>query len=200
MLAVVYTDLIPESIELIGGAAQAWMLGSVVAMVLLDWGVRRHAHGADARTVIPATLLAADALHNVTDGAAIAAGFLISPRAGFITTLAVIVHEVPEEVGDFAILRRTGMAKGTALIWLGVVQLTATIGAVATFVAATVYGHAAGAALAVAGGTFLYISLTNLLPDVLERQPDRRSRTIGLIAFLFGVAAVIAPSILWSER
>ena len=197
MLAVVFIDIMPEAVELIPvprphgcwGASWRWC----------SWtgecdGMR---HGTDARRVVPATLLAADGLHNVTDGAAIAASFLISPKAGLITTLAVIVHEVPEEVGDFAILMRGGMAKGPALLWLGLVQLSAAIGAVATFVAATVFAQAAGAALAVAGGTFLYIALATLLPDVLERQPDRRSRTIGVVAFVIGVAAVTVPSILW---
>src|ERR1051325_8863359 len=97
MLAAVSFDIMPESMKLIGMRAPAWMLASIVAMVLLDWGVRRHAHGAAATSVVPGALLAADALHNVTDGAAIAAGFLVSPHAGIITTLAVIVHEVPEE-------------------------------------------------------------------------------------------------------
>src|SRR5262249_49343747 len=133
-------------------------------------------------------LLGADALHNFGDGMAIAAAFLDSIRLGVITSLAVIVHEVPEEVADYAVLRRFGFAKRTALMRLGAVELTAGLGAGATLVGSSLTG-ANDIVLAIAAGTFIYIALVDLLPDVL-RERSRRARLAALTGLVLGVVVV----------
>jgi zinc and cadmium transporter len=117
-------------------------------------------------------LLGSDALHNVSDGMAIAAGFLVSTQVGFLTAMAVIVHEVPEEVADYALLRASGMPRRRALAGLAIVQLTAVIGAAGTLVASSLIARAEGVMLAIACGTFVYIALVNLAPEL------RRTRAL----------------------
>jgi len=123
---------------------------------------------------------------------AIAAAFVTSTKLGVITSLAVIVHEVPQEIADYAILRRENFGKRRALAWLSVVQLTAGVGAAATLVTSSIDGIS-GIVLSIAAGTFLYIATVELLPDVLRARP-RRGRIGGIVGLLLGIAAVACVS------
>ena len=122
-------------------------------------------------------------------GAAVAAAFLVSRHAGMGVALSVIAHELPQEVGDYAILRAAGWSRRRGLFALAGVQLTAALGAVGVVLAAQHLQTATSAVLAIAAGTFLYIGATDLLPEVHSgRTPtDRRERMLG---FICGVALI----------
>jgi zinc and cadmium transporter len=101
----------------------------------------------------------------------------------------VLVHELPEEIADYALLRAAGMTKRTALAGLAVVQLTAGIGAVGTLAATSLLARANGPILAVASGLFVYISAFDLVPELV------RARSLsGLVAGVIGVAIVLGLS------
>jgi zinc and cadmium transporter len=143
-------------------------------------------------------LLGSDALHNIGDGAAIAAAFLVSPRLGVVTALAVIAHEVPEEIGDYALLRAAGMARGRALLAMAGVQLTAGLGALITVLAASAWAQAAGYVLGLASGTFLYIGATDLLPEVLHERGRETASRQAVLGFGAGVVVAVVKSVLWA--
>lgn len=192
LLAAALLDTLPEAAQAIGGAAFAWATGGFFAVVLLEW-VIGHRHRGRPKGALPAMLLGADALHNVGDGAAVAAAFLLSTRAGLGLAIAVIAHEVPEEVGDYAILRAAGWPRGRALLSLAGVQLTAAIGAALVAGAARAVPPLSGAVLGIASGTFLHIGATDLLPDVyLGEGADRRARLVGLVAGVTTIAVLAA--------
>jgi zinc and cadmium transporter len=149
---------------------------------------------AAARTLL-AALLISDALHNVADGAAIAAAYLASPRAGIAVALAVISHELPQEVGDYALLRASGMSRRRALLSLTAVQLSALIGALAVAMAAERSERAIAAVLSIAAGTFLYIGATDLLPGIHAGR-TRAERLERLTGFLAGVGLIVLASTL----
>jgi zinc and cadmium transporter len=136
------------------------------------------------------TLLGSDALHNIGDGATIAAAFLSSTRLGAVTTVAVLAHELPQEVGDYVLLRAAGIRRAPALLRLGAVQLTAAIGAGAVAFASSLFARASGIVLAVAGGTFLHIGATDLLPEVVHGEGEQRGRAGAVLGLLLGIAAV----------
>jgi zinc and cadmium transporter len=192
LLAAALLDILPEAIHARGMQALWWALGSFVVGALFEWSLAAHVHrrGGTAGPASPITLLASDALHNIGDGIAIAAAFLVAVPLGIVTSLAVIVHEVPEELGDYALLRAAGMPKQKALIALGFVQLTAAIGAFGTLVAATQTASLAGIALSISAGTFLFIAIVDLLPEVLRSAVHGRARAEAVIGFLLGVAAI----------
>jgi zinc and cadmium transporter len=197
LLGVVFLEVLPEALAHANARAVLGLtLGSFVAMAGLEWwlGHRRSRHAGHA--ALPVMLLGSDALHNVGDGAAIAASFLVSPRLGVATAFAVIVHEVPEEVGDYAILRRAGMTRASALAAMGAVQLTAAVGAVVTVLAASAWQRAASSVLGLAGGTFVYIGATDLLPEVLHEQAEGTSNRQAFIGFVTGVAIAVAKVLL----
>lgn len=187
LVAAAFVDALPEAYRGVGAAASLWALGGFVAAALFEWGLPTHGHEEAApRTAVPTVLLSADALHNCVDGAAIAAAWLLSSRAGLATAIAVVAHEVPEEVGDFALLRRFGWSRRGALGALFAVQLSAVLGAVAVVVATGLATHVADAVVAVAAGSFLYIGAADLLPEL--RAAGSRERLVGFGA---GIAAVV---------
>lgn len=195
LLGATLLDIVPEAIAASGTGSLVWLLASFVLMALFEATVARHGHrrGVAPSRVVPLALLGSDALHNIADGAAIAASFLSSIRLGVVTTLAVILHEVPEEIGDYVLLRASGISRGRALLALSGVQLTAGLGAAATLLAWSRFESLSGVVLAVAAGTFLYISATDLLPAVLHVDERDRGRPLGLLGFAAGVmiAAVV---------
>jgi zinc and cadmium transporter len=199
LLVAALLDILPEAIEARGTEALWWCTAGFLAVAFAEWSMHTHVHrrGPEApASVPPLTLLASDALHNLSDGIAIAAAFLISVPLGVVTALAVIVHEVPEETGDYILLREAGLPKRRALLALAGVQATAAIGALAMLATSGMATHIAGIALAIASGTFLFIAATDLLPEVLRKSAGRRERIESVVGFGLG-AAVIAILAAW---
>lgn len=196
LLSAVFLEVLPEAVEAKGDAAFAWAFASFVVLTLMEWALGHHhhdaasaaghAHGQHAHPVspsLPTALLVSDALHNTGDGAAVAAAFLVSPEAGFATAFAVIVHELPQEVGDYAILRAAGWPRLRALLALAGVQLTAAVGAAGVLLGTRYLPSLQGTVLAIAGGSFLYIGAVDLLPE-LRRGPGSRQRVVGFLCGL----------------
>ena len=199
LLVAALLDILPEAIEARGPEALWWCTGSFIAVAFAEWTLSGHVHrrgGGAPASVPPLTLLGSDALHNISDGMAIAAAFLISVPLGVVTSLAVIVHELPEEVGDYVLLRAAGVTKRRALLALAGVQATAALGALGILVAAAQTASLAGIALAIATGTFLFIAATDLLPEVLRKDATHHDRTESVVGFGLG-AAVVAIQAAW---
>jgi len=185
LLASGLVEILPDAVARGGAGTVAWVLGAMAVLGGVEWVSRRRGHHRD-RPVVPMALLASDALHNISDGMAIAAAFLVSPRLGVMTSAAVIVHEVPEEIADYALLRIAGMTKRRALAALAVVQLTAGIGAAGTLLASSQIARTEGIILPIACGTFIYIAIVNLIPE-LVRARERSA----ILPFLIAVVVVI---------
>jgi zinc and cadmium transporter len=192
MISAAFLDVFPDAVSALGRSAFLWGFVGFVALALLEWRMGRHHHhghhDGPSRS-LGLSLLASDALHNVGDGAAMAAAFLVSPEAGLTVALAVAAHEIPHELGDYAILRHVGFGRWPALLALGSVQLMSGVGALAVIFLAQRFDWLVSWALAVAGGSFLYIGATDLLPELHSGTTDweRRIRVAGLAA---GVALI----------
>ena len=177
-------ELFPDARARVGTAAFGWAVVAAAALWVFERVTARpQAHS--ARPVSPVALLGSDALHNFADGIAIAAAFLVSPRAGALTSIAVIAHELPTELADYGLLRAAGMSRRRALASMAIVQLTAGAGAACALLLSASLPDLEGIVLALAAGMFLYIAVADLLP-VLVRT---RSRA-GLIAF--AIAALLS--------
>jgi len=200
ILAAVFLDILPEALQSFGDrGALGWSFAGFVAMAMLEWLLGHHHRqqlGVRPGT-LPASLLLSDALHNLCDGAAIAAAFLVSSHAGMAVALVVVAHEVPQEIGDYAILRAAGWRRGRALLALAAVQLTAAVGAAGVALAADRFHRVTAVALSLAAGTFLYIGATDLLPEIQagSTSGDRRQRMLGFVCGLvvIGVVVTVAP-------
>ncbi len=190
MIGATFLELLPEAIEKGSDANQTLMfmlLGIVVFFMIeksLVWHHHSHTHdtGEDThhpshllgRTVRP-LIIAGDALHNLLDGAVIAVAFLVSPHLGVITALAVFIHEIPQEIGDFSILIHSGMRRGTVALWNILGALVSPLGAIIAFVASERFQGIEVPLLAFAAGNFIYIALADLLPSMQHQTKFRQS-------------------------
>ena len=121
-------------------------------------------------------MLIGDGLHNLLDGIIIGASFLISPEVGIASTIAIALHEIPQEIGDFAILLHAGYSKKKALVFNFVSALSAVVGLIIVFLLADVEGLTPVLSALAAGG-FIYIAGSDLVPANCTKSPQRRSRS-----------------------
>lgn len=127
-----------------------------------------------------------DSLHNFTDGLVIAASFLVSIPLGIAATLAVVFHEIPHEIGHFAILIHGGWSKGKALLYNFGSALTSVLGALIVLVIARDF-DAPQLLLALAGASFIYLSMSDIIPELHKERSVVKS-IWQIVWFIFGVA------------
>jgi len=129
-----------------------------------------HPHGAPASPGETFTILVGDGFHNFTDGLLIAAAFLADPMLGWATTLAIIAHEVPQEAGDFAVLLAAGWKRARALFWNGISSLASIAGGVIGYFALEQALDWVPYIITVASASFVYISISDLMPRLKREQ------------------------------
>ena len=197
LVGTTFLDLLPEAFA---GASHAEVVcavvGSLAVMASLEWALGRRRRESLKGGRLAAMLLGADAFHNAADGAAIAASFLISGPPRRHSAVAVIAHEVPEELADYVLLRNSDFKRTQALVAMTGVQLTAGIGAALTLLSAAAWKHVSGLALGIAAGTFLYIALADLMPTVLQGSANRsESRSRAILALLAGLTLAVLETV-----
>lgn len=175
MLTTVWLDLIPEALALglppnsVGG----WILLGLLAFFLLEklalWRHDHsgHAHGHDAPSHahgIAPMIVVGSGLHHFVDGVLIAAAFLANQHLGIATALAVILHEIPHEMGDFMVLLSTGMARRRALLLNALSGAAMMAGGVIGYLTLGQIRSALPQVLALAAASFMYIAIADLVP------------------------------------
>lgn len=173
LIGVSFFDIIPEAVESLGlDTAFGWTVAGIMvffaAEKLLRWYHHHEGHEGESRAPFTTLILAGDAIHNFIDGVAIAVSFLVSLPVGIATTVAILLHEVPQEVADFGILMRGGYSRGRALWANFAISLTTLLGAVAGYVAGQAVTGILPYALALIGGNFLYVAMSDLIPETHE--------------------------------
>ncbi|MEK7304040.1 MAG: ZIP family metal transporter [Pseudomonadota bacterium] len=157
------------------------LLGFFVLEKLVLW---RHCHIHECETHAPDPvrsrasasgylILFGDGVHNFVDGVLIAAAFLTDVHLGVVTALAVAAHEIPQEVGDFAILLHSGFSRGKALFYNVLASLTTVVGGVLAYFSLGVTQAALPYVLAVAASSFIYIAVADLIPGLHKRLEPR---------------------------
>jgi len=140
-------------------------------------------------------ILFSDGVHNFLDGLIIGASFLVSIPIGIATTIAVILHEIPQEIGDFAVLIHAGYSRTRAL-WL---NFLSAVLAVAGVVLSLILGSSAPAfsawILPIAAGGFIYIALADLIPE-LHKSNDGKKGMLQAVGVFIGVLAMVALTLL----
>lgn len=195
LLATSFLELIPEATALAPAETNPF-IASLVAMIaffLLEWflyGFHSHQetphghHLATPRYLI----LVGDGLHNFIDGVAIAASFAAGPSLGVATTVAVAVHEIPQELADFGILIAGGYSRTRALMLNFASALTAVLGAVVFFVMAPGVHDGLSYCMAATAGMFIYIAGSDLIPQLHAHQRTQGRTT--QIPFLLGITLI----------
>lgn len=201
MLGSAVLDLLPEANARLGDRTAApLILIGFVAFFALEKLVRAHAHLAgegEAHQVQPMAVLnlVGDAVHNAVDGMAIAATYLASTSLGVATTVAVVLHEIPQELGDYGVLVFGGFTFRRAVLYNVLTALTAFAGAGVVLV---VGAHVAGLAawlLPVAAGSFIYIAAADLVP-ALHREHRWAHDLLQIALIVLGMALLYVPILL----
>jgi len=168
------------------------LLGILLFFILEKLVLWRHCHIHDCEvhesSVFP--VLIGDAFHNFVDGAVVAAAVMTSVPLGVTTAVAVAAHEIPQEVGDFAILLHAGYSRGRALLLNVLSAAASAAGAVAAFVALDSVPRMLPYILVLAAASFLYVAMADLIPGLHRGRTDASSmRQILLIAA--GIATML---------
>jgi zinc and cadmium transporter len=138
--------------------------------------------------------LAGDAVHNFIDGLIIAASFVADVRVGLATVAAIIMHEIPQEFGDFGVLVHSGFEKRRAVLMNFVTALVAVCGGVVGIAVSSYAAAFAHVLLPVAAGGFLYIAASDLIPEIRGITELKRS-IVTFAVFLMGIAFMWAAKI-----
>lgn len=204
LLGAAFFDLLPEAVEHNAeGAAFRWVVVGIIAFFLLEhylnWFHHHHEHNDGALKKPTTTLIIiGDTLHNAIDGVAIGAAFLISVPTGIITALAVAAHEIPQEIGDFGILLKSGMRRLQVLGWNAVSALATLLAALITFWLGASDKLPLGAILGLTAGLFIYIAASDLIPTIHEEAKGRFLQSAALL-LLLGVL-VVGVAVEWAHE
>jgi len=188
--------IIPEAFE---SGLNTSMIGILIIVgILLFFVIEKfihwHHHGEDKEEEhihpVGKLVLFTDGFHNLIDGAIIGASFLVSIPVGIATTIAVILHEIPQEIGDFAVLIHAGYTKRRAL-WLNFLSALASIvGLMIVFVFGNIVEGAALYFIPIAAGGFIYIAVADLIPE-LHKTKNIKHSIIQIAIIMLGVLSML---------
>ncbi len=201
LLGDVFFHLLPEITESASFNIKTSLLflsGLMLFFVLEKYIHWTHCHEplSDNHPHHLATLnLFGDGLHNFIDGLIIAASYLISLPVGLATTLAIVLHEIPQEIGDFGILIHAGFSKSKAILFNLVSALTAVIGTVIGLTLAHAAEGFAEFILPIAAAGFIYIATADLIPE-LHKETKMSKSFLQLVGLIFGIAVMYALTFL----
>ena len=194
LIGVAFLDLLPEAVEE-AGEADVFLpaLLGFIAFFFAERVIRifhHHRHGDEtgAKATTPLVIFG-DGVHNFVDGIVITTAFLTAIPVGIITALAVAAHEIPQEIADMGILLANGLSKPKALLFNFLSALTALAGALTAFFFAGFIEEYIYIFLALAAGHFIYISASDLIPELHETHSKGRKVPLALI-FALGVATI----------
>ncbi|HEU5040526.1 MAG TPA: ZIP family metal transporter [Gemmatimonadales bacterium] len=195
MLGAAFLHLLPEAMGRSGAGqrtALLTLLGFVVFFMLERWLT-----GTGGRRVprVAALNLAGDALHNLLDGMVIVAGYAAGLTAGIATTLAVILHEIPQEIGDLGVLIYSGLPVRRAVLYNLLSALSAMLGAVTALVLGSRVAGFTDALLPLAAGAFIYVAASDLVPE-LRRQRGTVTVLVQVTLMLLGMLLMAVPGLL----
>jgi|CXWL01.1.fsa_nt_gi zinc and cadmium transporter len=203
LLTVAFLDLLPEAAEAFEesrgehgiDAAALWVLAGFLIFFSIEklilW-YHCHEEKCDVHTS-PTMVLLGDTLHNFLDGVAIAVSFLVSPAVGLATTVAVFIHEIPQEVADFSVLLAGGMSPKKAIRFNILSAMASLLGALLAFFFSMQIEGALPALVAVTAGGFMYIAAADLIPEI-HKERDRAKMIRQFSIFLVGCALIFAVS------
>jgi zinc and cadmium transporter len=196
LLGVSLLAILPEALETLPPPQVfATLLAGILLFFMLEKFVlwrHCHTHECEVHHTSASVVLVGDAFHNFVDGAVIAAAVMTSIPLGVSTAIAVAAHEIPQEVGDFAILLHAGYSRQRALVINALCGAAGAAGALIAFVAFDYVPRFLPYFLALAAASFLYVAMADLIPDLHRGRTDAGSfRQILLVGLGIGTMLLI---------
>jgi zinc and cadmium transporter len=208
LLGAVFLDILPEAMET--GSSAAAVSGTVLAGILLFFTLEKlllwrhchhddcevHEHNAHGRS--GTMIMVGDTFHNFVDGVIVAAAFLVDIHLGIVTALAIIAHEIPQEVGDFLILLHSGYSKAQALRINVLSSLAMLAGGVLAYFALQFVQSIVPTLLALAAASMIYVAVADLIPG-LHKRTQLRDTLQQVVLIMLGVGSIFLVGVLVPE-
>jgi zinc and cadmium transporter len=202
LLGDAFFHLIPESFEGVEEPATVSLLIilGIVSFFFLEKFLRWHHHSADIspkdakdgdKKHLGNLIVVSDGFHNFIDGVIIGASYLVSVEVGIATTIAIILHEIPQEIGDFGVLLYAGYKKTTALFYNFLSALTAIAGAILVIILGSLPEQVTAGVIPFAAGIFIYIASSDLVPE-LHRNGKSKNLLPDVLGIGLGLLAMYA--------
>ncbi len=198
LLATGFMETLREAVEIAGADVFLWTTISIAIFFLIErLFISLHHHDEEDPSIdseklrLPTSLLVfGDGLHNFIDGMSIAAGFLVNFQLGFVTSMAVFIHEIPHELGDFGILIHKGWSRA-GVLWINAATgAIAILGAITAFYLGKQFNNIIPILLSITTANFIYLSATDLLPEIHHRA--KKSFAVKYTAsFFLGIFLII---------
>jgi zinc and cadmium transporter len=211
LLGAAFLEILPEalkltsSIPMVSGAVLAGILVFFTLEKLLLWRHCHHDHCEAHEPVSPGEhgrsgtmIMVGDTFHNFVDGIIIAAAFLADVNLGIVTALAIIAHEIPQEVGDFMILLHSGYTKAQALLVNLVSSLATLLGGVMAYYALHSMQSIVPILLALAAASMIYVAVADLIPG-LHKRTTLRDTLEQVVLIALGISSIFLVQLLVSE-
>jgi zinc and cadmium transporter len=196
ILGDIFLHLLPEAFEGADNfrAVTIWIFAGLMLFFVVEKFIQwRHCHIPTSKEhphSFAVMNLVGDAIHNLLDGVIIAGAYLASIPAGIATTVAVLLHEIPQEIGDFGVLVHGGFSKTKALLYNFLSALTAILGALLTLIFASRLDTVHGLIIPIAIGALLYIGSSDMMPE-LRRDTNIKRGFVQLTGIALGVLVMV---------
>ncbi|OGI95528.1 hypothetical protein A2917_03160 [Candidatus Nomurabacteria bacterium RIFCSPLOWO2_01_FULL_42_17] len=201
LLGDAFIHLIPEVLEVSSNSTLTSILIIIGILIffILEKFLHWHHHGEDKADShihpVGKLVLISDGVHNFIDGIIIGASFMASIPLGIATTIAVILHEIPQEIGDFAVLIHSGYTKARAL-WLNFLSaIVALLGLFFVLILSQIAQTISFWFLPIAAGGFIYIAVADLIPE-LQKTKEIKHSILQIMAVIVGILAMVALTFL----
>ncbi len=196
LFADAFVHLLPEAVEEYGFGVELslYVLSGIIFFFIVEKFIHWHHCHLEPNKHHPHPFaymnLLGDAVHNFIDGLIIGASYLVNVPTGIATTLAVVLHEIPQEIGDFGVLLHGGFSKAKALLMNFLTSLTALLGTVLALFLNNYISNLSAFLVPFAAGGFIYIAGSDLIPE-LHKEEDMGKSFIQLVTFLLGIAVML---------
>lgn len=198
LLGDVFIHLLPEAVEESGLkiSMSLWILGGILLFFVLEKFIQwHHCHLPQEHTHATKPLammnLIGDGLHNYIDGLIIAGSYLVSIPVGLATTIAVVLHEIPQEIGDFGVLMHGGLTRSRVLVLNFLSAILAILGALTVLFLNTPAFSLHNILIPFTAGGFLYIAGADLIPE-LHKELNPLNSLVQLLSLISGIAIMLA--------
>ncbi len=194
LIGAAFLHILPEVVEKSNNTETFYfvVLGFIIFFILEKYFYWRHCHKGGECELHPVSYLnlVGDGIHNFVDGVVIGASFFVDIKLGVVSTIAVIFHEIPQELGDFGVLLYGGFSKTKALFYNFLISFTAVLGSILGFFLTAYIENTFIYLLPIIAGGFIYISSCDLIPEI-QREPVVRKSIISLLFFVIGIIFMV---------
>lgn len=205
LLGGAFLHLIPRAFEhdAVGSDTPLYIVAGIMGFFVLERFLHvhheHHLEGQPHPTQPIVTMsIVGGTMHNLVDGMIVAASYVVSVEAGLVTTSAILLHQIPQEIGDFGILVHGGLEPRRALVYNLISGIGAVVGAGAAILIGSIADNFAPIIVAVTAGSFIYIAASDLIPE-LRRSLGHKASLQQLLLMAAGVGLMLIPRLVWGH-